>query len=324
MSPTAERARARAYWVLILALGIGVPIVGCGRGTETATEEHADEHAGEHADEHGAIELSLSAIRNAGIRTGVAGSAPIQVGTDSPGEVHLNAERVLEVRPRYPGVVREIRVRVGDATRNGQVVAVVQSNESLADYDITSSMDGSVIARHVVPGQAVDHQMVLLTVADLSTVWVEFAIYPQFVGRIREGMPATVTVQDRPDLRVEGTVRYVGPLLEQDTRVSSGRIQLPNPARKWQPGMFVTVHVVLEQARVPVAVPDEAVVRTAEGPAVFRVRGSRFELEHVRVGRSDGETTEIVEGLAAGDSIAVAGAFVLKSELGKGEVEHEH
>ena len=306
---------------------------GCGRrtGTEEHAEEPAHEESGqggpnhdEHEDGSAAVELTPAAIQNAGIQVGVVGPAVIRLGVDSPGEVHLNAERLLEVRPRYAGVVSEIRKHVGDVVREGEVVAVVQSNESLSDYDITASMSGTVIARRVVSGQAVDHESVLLTVADLSTVWVEFAIYAQYAGKIRSGMSAAVTVQNRPDLRASAIVRYVGPLLEQDTRVSSGRLELNNSRREWQPGMFVTVRVVLETARVPVAVPDEAVIRMADGPAAFRAEGHRFELQSVRIGRSDGLMTEIVEGLASGDSVAVTGAFVLKSELGKGEVEHEH
>lgn len=326
-----RRLLAMPAWLIVALVAALTLTAGCGRRSQPVAGEHAGEQHHDEARGHGAagsdpariVELTPEAVRNGGIRSGPAGPARIAVTVTAPGEVHIDAERVLEVRPRFPGVVRELRKRIGDPVRAGEVVAVVQSNESLTDYELESSMGGTVIARSVVAGQSVDHENVLFVIADLSSVWVDFAVYPQYVGKIRPGMSVSVVAQNRPDLAARGTIRYVGPLLEQDTRVSSARVVLANPAGRWQPGLFVTAGVTVEEVRAPVAVPEEAIVRTAEGPAVFLARGSRFELRPVVAGRSDGRTTEIVGGLAAGDSVVVGNAFVLKSELGKGEVEHE-
>lgn len=344
-----ERTMAVRFAVLACAALLALAAAGCG-ARETAHDEgaaaggeHADGHAGEaggqgeHADAHdehgdahdehaaeGVVELSAAAVRNARIALGAAGPATIATIVEAPGEIHLNAERVLEIRPRFPGVVRELRKRVGDAVRAGDVVAIVQSNESLADYEVVASMGGTVLARPVVTGTAVSHETSLMTVADLSTVWADFAIYPQWVGRIRTGLDATIVAQNRPELSARGTIRYVGPLLEQDTRVSSARVVVANARGEWTPGLFVTARVAVDRARVAVAVPDEALVRMADGPAVFVAEGARFEARRVVAGRSDGRMTEIVSGLAAGDSVVVANAFVLKSELSKGEAGHDH
>jgi cobalt-zinc-cadmium efflux system membrane fusion protein len=297
---------------LLLAGCTGGPRAG-----DAAIEEHPDDAALH-------VELSAEAVRNARIAVGVAAPADIAVVVDVPGEVHLDAERVLEVRPRFPGIVRDLRKRLGDSVRSGEVVAIVQSNESLADYELESSLAGTVISRPVVTGQSVDRETPLYVIADLSSVWVDFAIYPQYLGRIRRGAPVRITVENRPDLIANAEVQFVGPLLEQDTRVSSARLSLPNGDGRWQPGLFVMAHVTIERTRVPVAVPEDAVIRSGAGRAVFRARGNRFELTPVSVGVSDGRRTEIREGLSAGDSVVVANAFILKSELGKGEAEHEH
>ena len=331
----ARGAATALAWLLALALAAA----GCGaRGP--AQGEDAGEHAGEsagHADEggeqaggheehaeEGAVELSAAAVRNARIAVAAAGPATIATMVEAPGEIHLNAERVLEIRPRFPGVVRELRKRVGDAVRAGDVVAIVQSNESLADYEVVASMGGTVLARPVVTGSSVSHETSLMTLADLSTVWADFAIYPQWVGRIRTGLEATIVAQSRPELSARGMIRYVGPLLEQDTRVSSARVVVANPRGDWTPGLFVTARVAVDRTRVAVAVPDEALVRMPDGQAVFVAEGLRFEARPVVAGRSDGRMTEIVKGLAAGDSVVVANAFVLKSELSKGEAGHDH
>jgi cobalt-zinc-cadmium efflux system membrane fusion protein len=85
--------------------------------------------------------------------------------------------------------------------------------------------------------------------------------------------------------------------------------------------LFVNVIVTIDHANAAVAVPDEAVVRTAEGPAVFVAERGAFRRQPVQVGRDDGQHVEILAGLALGTPIAVRNAYVLKSELEKSEVE---
>ena len=83
--------------------------------------------------------------------------------------------------------------------------------------------------------------------------------------------------------------------------------------------MFVPVTVTVDHVEVPIAVPDAAVVRTAEGPVVFVADGTRFREQKVQVGRSDGTNVEILDGIAAGTPIVSRNAFVLRSELEKSE-----
>jgi membrane fusion protein, heavy metal efflux system len=281
-------------------------------------------HAFAFEETEGRIELASESIHAADIDTAIAGPATINVTLDAPGEIRMNAERVVQVRPRFPGLVREMRKRLGDPVRRGETLALVHSNESLANYAITAGLSGTVVSQDVAVGQAVDHESILYTVADLSTVWVDFPIYSQNAGRIRPGLEVQVKSEAGPSLAGSGTVRYVGPILEQDTRVSYGRVVLDNEGRRWQPGMYVAAAVTVERVDVAVAVPEIAIVRLADGPAVFRAEGNRFQVQPVKVGRSDGTHTEILEGLAAGDTYVVRNAFLLKAEMGKAEAHHEH
>jgi cobalt-zinc-cadmium efflux system membrane fusion protein len=289
-----------------------------------ALERGGQRHAWTYEQEEARVELAPEAIRAAGIVAGRAGSGTIEVTIETPGEVRLDAERVIQVRPRFPGIVRALHKRLGDRVRQGDVLAMVHSNESLSEYPITASMAGTVVGQEVAVGQAVDHQSILYTVADLSRVWVDFPIYPQSAGRVRPGQHVRIRSESGPALAGEGVIRYVGPLLEQDTRVSYGRVVLDNRDRRWQPGLYVTAAVTVERVEVAVAVPDEAIVRMREGAAVFRAAGNRFEVQPVVVGRTDGIRTEIVEGLEPGAAIVVSNAFLLKAELGKSEAGHEH
>ncbi len=304
---------------------IGLVLFGC-QPKASVTEEHAheDEHGHAHDEEHPHVELVPEAIRRGGIVAEVAGARDIEVLVEMPGEVKLNAERVAQVRPRFAGVVRSLHRGLGDTVGEGDLLAVVQSNESLSDYEIRSPRSGRVIDRSATSGQTVDHESVLFTIADLSSVWVDFALYPQVAGRVRPGQ--SVRIVDGTDSKRSaiGTVHYVGPLLEQDTRVSYGRVVLANRKAEWTPGLFVTAVITVERVKARVAVPEEAIVRTADGPAVFRADSTHFDLVLVVPGRSDGTWTELAQGIEPGERVVVKNAFLLKAELGKSEAAHDH
>ena len=300
---------------LLLALALSLA-AGCSKPA-AEEEEHHETH-----DEW--LVLAPEAIQGADIDTALAGPGTIEVAIDAPGEVRMNAERVVQVRPRFAGEVRAMRKRLGDAVRKGEVLAEIHSNESLSEYPIVASQSGTIVSQDAAVGQEVDHESLLYTLADLSTVWVDFPIYTQNTGVIRPGLTVRVRTESGPPVAGVGTIRYVGPILEQDTRVSYGRVVLDNRERRWQPGMFVAAAIGVERAQVKVAVPEDAIVRMAEGPAVFVAEGNRFRAQPVTVGRTDGTLTEIVEGLAPGTNFVVRNAFLLKAELGKSEAGHEH
>ena len=304
-----------------LVLAVAVVICGCGKRAEPVGEHGEEHHAGAHG---GAlVELSPEAIRSAEIAVDTAGRGEIKVTLELPGEIKLNAERSVDVRPTYPGRVQRMQAALGAFVRQGEPLAVIYSNESLSDYVVSAPMTGTIVARPASPGTAVDHETLLYTVADLSSVWLDFPVYVQHLGLIRRGQPVHVQTEGGPALETNGTISYVGPLLDVGTRTTYARVVLPNPDRRWQPGRLVTAVVATERLTVPIAVPEDAIVRVGEGSAVFRADSSGFEVQPVTVGRSDGTTTEIISGLERGARIVTRGAIWLKAELEKEAGGHE-
>jgi cobalt-zinc-cadmium efflux system membrane fusion protein len=270
------------------------------------------------------VELTPEAVAAAGIVSEAVGPSRIRVIAKAPGEVRLDADRVQYVRPRFAGILSRMLHRLGDRVAAGDTLAIVQSNESLRDYAVVAAMTGTVVARSGTVGAAVHSEDTIYTLADLSSVWVDIAIHPHDVGLVKPGQPVQFWATTRAELRAEATIDYVGPLLEQDTRVSYARVRLPNKGGHWQPGLYVISEVTIDDADVDVAVPETAIIRSRFGPAVFRSAGSTFEIQPIRTGRSDGVTTEVLSGLAVGDLVVTQNAFLLKAELGKSEAKHDH
>ena len=327
-----KRSKVTIWSCAALAvLGVAVMLqMGCGhRSDSTAASESSDPTARADNDTttghqaQGRVTLTREAFTQSGIVVGKATAGNIALTAECPGEIRLNAERTVEVRPPYAGLVRSLAKHLGQAVGAGESLAVIRSKESLSEYTITATQPGTVIARNVSVGQSVDETSVLYTVADLSNVWVDLSVYPQYQGSIRRGQPVLITTQTEPSRQASGVIFYVGPVLDRDARVSQARVVLPNRGGAWQPGMFVKAAVTLKQFRAAIIVPTPAIVRTSEGPAVFRAAGLIFKLQPVVTGRSDNVRTEIRSGLEPGAVIVIQNAFLLKAELGRAEVEHE-
>ena len=202
-----------------------------------------------------------------------------------------------------------------------ETLATVESNESLETYAVAAPIAGVVTARNANPGEQTGER-VLFTVADLSTVWVEVSLFPRDVARVRTGQGVQVRNAETGQTAA-GRVVYVAPFGSSSTQTLIARVQLDNADRRWPPGLYVTAAVTLATSAVPVAVRSAALQTLEDRPVAFVRTADGFVPRVVRVGRSDGERTEILDGIAAGESYAAANSFVLKAELGKGEAEHE-
>jgi membrane fusion protein, heavy metal efflux system len=333
MTTPAKFVRAALFASLIVLLTSGAS--GCGGEAPAAAsarpdagfeDEHGAGEAGHDeraaGDDAGAIQLTPQQLQSAAIEIATAGPATIRERLSLYGVVAPNAERVRNITPRFPGVIRSVSKRLGDPVRLGEALAMVESDESLQTYTLSAPLAGVVTSRHANPGERAGDQ-VLFTVADLSTVWVEVALFPRDRGRIRVGQSARVR-SDETGRATDGQIAYVAPFGSPSNQTIVARVLLDNRDGHWSPGLYVTVDVTLTERLAPVAVRNIAIQGLGDQTVVFAQHPDGFEPQPVQLGRSDDSMTEILGGLAAGDRYVAGNSFILKAEFGKGEAEHEH
>jgi Cu(I)/Ag(I) efflux system membrane fusion protein len=183
---------------------------------------------------------------------------------------------------------------------------------------IRSPVAGTVTARNVVAGGAVQPGVPLFEVADLSRVWLVAEVFEHDASRLRVGQKATLELSAYPGERFAGRVQFIFPTVDARTRTFRVRLEFPNGKGpggvKLRPGMTGEVSLALPQAD-GLVIPAEALVDTGEHRYVFVARGGgRFEPRPVRVGARDGERVQIADGLAEGDVVVTTGNFLLDSE----------
>ena len=280
-------------------------------------------HRWEYDSYEGRTTMTPDAVKSSGIVIETSGPAKIKTTIKVNGRVQPNEDHMTHVIPRYPGIVKKITKRLGDAVAKDEVVAVVESNESLQSYEVKSSLAGTVIGKDVRQGEFVKEGEVIYSVADLSTVWVDLNVNRKDFDKLKVGEPVTIFAGEGMT-NATGTVSYISPFGAEDTQTMLARVELPNPTGKWRPGLFVTGEIVVEEAEVPVAVKASALQSFRDWDVVFMADGSMFEIAILELGRRDSEWVEVVSGLKAGQKYAAENSFIIKADILKSGASHDH
>ena len=290
---------------------------------EVLAREGEREHRFGYASYENRVTLEADQLEVAGIALETAAAATIRERVVLNGRIAPNEDALAHVMPRFPGLVRSVHKRLGDPVAPGDLLAVIESNESLHPYELRSRTGGRVIAKDVSPGENASPERELFAIADLSTVWADLDAYRRDFGRLRAGQPVRIDAGDGSPPG-ETQLAYLSPIGAVNTQTLLARAVLPNPDGSWRPGLFVTAEVEVGASDVPVAVVADAIQRLGDLDVVFVSDGTAFEAQPVELGRRDDTHVEIVSGLSAGQRYVGAGSFVIKAEIGKSGAGHDH
>ncbi|MBN9086405.1 MAG: efflux RND transporter periplasmic adaptor subunit [Reyranella sp.] len=287
-----------------------------------ASKADHDPSEGEAHGHEDAAKLTDKQVAEAGIELLQAGPQELHERLRLAGLVQPNQEALVKVTSRFPGVIRSMRKRLGDRVAKDEILATVESNQSLTVFELKAPIDGTVIDRDGTLGEFASEQKPLFTVADLSTMWVDFSVHRRDSARVRAGDAVSIEVDDGGPA-IEAKIGYISPLGAADTQSFTARAVVPNGGRL-RPGLFMVGRVLMAAQRVEVAVHASA-IQTVEGQTVVFVRnGEVFEARKVQLGDRDPDWIEIKAGLKAGETYAARNSFVVKAELGKADAGHEH
>jgi membrane fusion protein, copper/silver efflux system len=156
-------------------------------------------------------------------------------------------------------------------------------------------------------------------IVDLSRVWVDGEVYEQDLPLIRLGQRAEAELQAIPGATFVGTVAYIYPTLNPDTRTVRVRVQLSNEDHRLKPGMFATLRLFPTSGRSVLSVPRSAVLSTGERNLLFVKRADgMLEPRAVEIGGASSDRIEILRGLAGGDTVVTSATFLVDAESNLG------
>ncbi len=283
-------------------------------------DEH-DEHG--HEEGNGRIELAEATIEAGGLQLKAAGKQRIAEHLTLNGKLLPNEHRTAHLVPRFSGVIREAYKLVGDPVKKGDILAVIESNQSLQPYELRSPLDGTVIRRHASAGEFAAEAKDLFVVTDLSSLWADFYLFPADFGKVKKGQQVLIRLEHRTE-PVYSSITMVSSVVDEATQSKVVRAEINKAEEHLYPGQFVTGQILLSETDVPVAVESSAVQRIGGKTAVFVPHEDEIERREVIIGRQNGRFSEIVSGLHAGEQYYSGNTFILKAEFEKSKAVHEH
>lgn len=189
-----------------------------------------------------------------------------------------------------------IRILGGDVNRLSPLI------------EVHAPVSGTIIEQNVVAASGIkslDNAPNLLTIADLSHVWVLCDVYENNLAQVHLGDRASIVLNAYPDRKLEGRVSNIASLLDPATRTAKVRVDLPNPNRLMRPNMFATVVFVAQGTKSRITVPVSAILRLQDRDWVFVQQGpKRFRRTEVQAVPATAGYQEILSGVQPGDMVA--------------------
>jgi RND family efflux transporter MFP subunit len=182
------------------------------------------------------------------------------------------------------------------------------------ELEVDSPISGYITERNALPSVAVQPDMRLYTIADLSTVWVQAQAFQGDLGRVKIGAPASLTLDTFPGRNFSGRVDFIYPQIDADTRTAKVRVVFPNPEMQLKPGMFVNVTLKVPMGE-QLVIPATGVLQSGTREIAFVNRSDGYiEPREVQLGVRVGDDFVVMKGLKAGERIVTSANFLIDSE----------
>lgn len=221
--------------------------------------------------------------------------------------IALDSSRIAREKARN-------RLRLLDVPEN--VIEKIQNKkETRNNIPIVAPQSGIISQLMIREGMYVKPENEIMTIADLSKVWVQVDVFEHQIAWVEPGLGAEMRIAAYPGKIWQGTVEYIYPDLDELTRTLRVRLSFDNPDLLLKPNMLSEVVIFGGPKHDLVNVPRDALIETGTREAVVKALGDgRFQPIDVVTGMKQGGYVEIVSGLKEGDDIVISGQFLIDSE----------
>lgn len=237
----------------------------------------------------------------------------------SPELVNAQEEFVTALSSSNKSLSRASKQRlVSLGVSDNQIKQLQKDYKIKQNISIFAPQDGVVSKLEVRDGMFVKPTMRVMTLGDLSSVWVLAEVFERQVQWVEKDQPAEVLLSFIPGQTWEGKVEYIYPSLDAKTRTLKVRLRFDNPNETLKPNMYANVKIFGGAKSDTIVIPLEALIRTGRNERVIIALGDgKFEARDVKAGIESGEYVEILSGLKADENIVVSGQFLIDSEASK-------
>ena len=234
----------------------------------------------------------------------------------SPELVNAQEEFVQALKVGNQGLIRASRSRLDALGIPGsQIKRLEKDRKPSQTIPVYAPQDGVVSTLPVREGMFIKPATRIMSLADLSSVWLLAEIFERQADWVEVGQSADVRLPYQPVPVREGRVEYIYPSLDPKTRTLKARLRFDNPDEALKPNMYANVKIYGGPGDDAIVIPIEALIRTGrEDRVVLALGEGRFESRTVTAGIESGDWVEVLTGIEPGDTVVTSGQFLIDSE----------
>lgn len=234
----------------------------------------------------------------------------------SPELVNAQEEYLQALRSGHKGLSSASRERLEALGISvAQIKNLNKKRRASQFVKIFAKQDGIVAKLNVREGMFVMPQKEVMSLADLSSIWILAEVFESQTDWVKQGQSAEVQLSYLPGRKWIGDVEYIYPSLDPKTRTLKVRLRFNNKDEALKPNMFANVTIYGGAKREVIIIPREALIRTGNDERVIvSVGEGRFQPREVTAGIESGDHIEIIKGLSVGDKVVTSGQFLIDSE----------
>jgi len=234
----------------------------------------------------------------------------------SPELVNAQEEFVQALNAGNSGLIRASRDRLAAlGIPAGEIRRLEKDRKPGQTIPVYAPQDGVVASLSVRDGMYIKPATRVMSLADLSSVWLLAEVFERQADWVEVGQPTEVKLAFLPGRTWEGKVEYIYPSLDPKTRTLKARLRFDNPDETLKPNMYADVKIYGGAKQDVVVIPVEALIRTGREQRVVLAHGDgAFESRTVSAGLESGDWVEILNGIEPGDMVVTSGQFLIDSE----------
>lgn len=234
----------------------------------------------------------------------------------SPKLVNAQEEMLTALSSGNKGLIRASKERLSALGISALQIKELEKTKKVKQHISTyASQSGVVSSLPVREGMFVSPSQKVMTLSDLSSVWLTAEVFERQSQWIEVGQSAEVSLSFLPGKTWQGVVDHIHPSLDPKTRTLKVRLHFDNPGEQLKPNMYTNVKIYGGAKKNIVVIPLEALIRTGREQRVIIALGEgKFEARQVNAGMESGAFVEILKGIKPGEEIVVSGQFLIDSE----------
>lgn len=269
----------------------------------------------------GRVKIQPEIAKAMEIKTEIATKALLKQTIQSYGKLAVLPAKTANISARFDGIIKNVFVNLGQKVQKGQRLIVVESDESLKAYNITSPMDGYVTQRNATLGEHTQGK-VLLQIENHDELTAELFVFPSQRSGIKAGLNVNLSMNDINE-KFKGTVTQMDRLM-QDNQSTVVRVRVDNQSGSLSPGMFVKGEIEVSEFTVPLAVKRNGLQSFRDFTVVYAKIGNEYEVRMLELGRVSGEWVEVLGGLKPGTEYVTDNSYIIKADIEKSGASHDH